>query len=155
MAANRVSVFDDELTAAGGKLAPEAIGNVSDAVVQFTRVEGYTTFLAEYAFVDGNIIIHFFPPREAYTQVMGHPKLTEEFALAWQRKFPMILSPTAEGYFKATLPVLSAQYIPEMQSWYMRAGGFALRLDPDAFVLAFFAKLDQEIDRATGGASWA
>jgi hypothetical protein len=122
------------------------VAGVPDAVVQFTKVEEYTSFLAEYADVDGNFIIHFFPPKEAYSSSSGSPKVSQEFILWWQRKFPEILSPAAEGYFKATRPTLTAQYIPEMQSWWMRAGGFARRLGAKEFVEGFFAELDRQVD---------
>jgi hypothetical protein len=127
---------------------PVAVANVLDATVKFTKVEEYTTFLAEYAFVDGDIIIHFFPPREQYVQVGDGFKMIEEHLLRWQRAFPQVLSPVAEHYFKATLPVIMAQYIVEMTSWYFKAGGFARQLDPESFVLKFFAQLDQAIDAA-------
>lgn len=133
--------------------AAQDIASVPDAVVKFTKVEGYTTFLAEYAAVDGNFIIHFFPPMEAFTPVGGKPVLNRDFMLWWQSKFPEILSPAAEDYFKATLPTLQAQYVPEMQSWWMRAGGFARRLGASAFVEGFFASLDQRIDAASSASA--
>jgi hypothetical protein len=134
--------------AAAGMDEPTALGNVKNAVVQFTQVTEYTTFLAEYAFLDGNIIVHFFPPMEAYTGTGDSRRVVEEYLLYWQRRFPLVLSPVAEGYFKATLPVISATYTHEMQSWFFKAGGFANRLDPDGFVLGFFEQLDAALDRA-------
>lgn len=141
-------VFAQMRRAAGGKDEPVALGNVLDAVVKFTQVADYTTFLAEYAFLDGNIIVHFFPPFEAYVGTGEARRVLEEYSLYWQRQFPVVLSPVAENYFKATRPVLIAQYVREMQSWYLRAGGFANRLDPDAFILGFFAALDAGLDAA-------
>jgi hypothetical protein len=140
------AVFAQMREAAGGKEEPVALGNVLDAVVKFTQVGDYTTFLAEYAFLDGSIVVHFFPPAEAYAGTGDARKVVEEYLLYWQRKFPLVLSPVAEDYFKATRPVLTAQYITEMQSWYLRAGGFANRLDPDAFILGFFERLDAGLD---------
>jgi len=132
----------------GNKLEglPEFISGVTDAVISFTKVENYTTFVAEYAFIDGDIIIHFFPPKEYYTQINGVYKILDECLLIWKRKFPQVLSPSAEKYFLVSLPVIMAQYIPEMTSWYFKASGFARRVDPDAFVLHFLSFLDKSLD---------
>lgn len=127
---------------------PNAVANVLDATVKFTKVEDYTTFLAEYAFIDGDIVVHFFLPREYYVQVADGYKPLDERLIWWQRAFPQVLSPVAEKYFAATFPVLMAQYVPEMTSWYFKAGGYARRLDPEAFLLQFFSYLDQAIDVA-------
>jgi hypothetical protein len=140
-------MFEQERQQAGGKDAPVAVGNVLDAVVKFTQVEQYTTFLSEYAFVDGDIVVHFFPSKEEYIEVAGRHRVREEFLLIWQRLFPEVLSPVAETYFKATLPIISAQYIPEMTSWYFRAGGFARHLHAEEFILRFFERLDDALDR--------
>jgi hypothetical protein len=40
-----------------------------------------------------------------------------------------------------------------MASWWMRAGGFAHRLDAEGFILGFFAKLDQALDAADAAAA--
>jgi len=140
-------LFNQERVAAGGKDAPVAVGNVLNAVVKFIQVEQYTTFLAEYAFLDGDIIVHFFPAKEEYIEVAGKHRVREESLLRWQRLFPEVLSPVAEAYFRATLPRISAQYVPEMTSWYFRAGGFANLLNADNFILTFFERLDDALDR--------
>lgn len=146
-----MDVFKEEAEQAGSS-APTAIGNVADAVVQFTKVELYNTFLAEYAFLDGDIVLHFFPPREAFTEVNGQLQLPLEQLHKWQQFFPAVLSPVAEEYFQATKPVVVAQYIPEMTSWWMRCGGFASRLGPDDFILKFLEKLDAALDAASARA---
>jgi len=122
--------------------------NVSNATVKFTQVEDYTTFLAEYAFIDGDIVVHLFPPIEQYVKTDNGARLLEEHLLRWQRSFPLVLSPVAEKYFAATRPVLMAQYVPEMTSWYFKAGGFARTLSPKELVLGFFARLDEAVDAA-------
>lgn len=139
-------IAEQEKQAAGGKEAPVAIGNVLDAVVKFDKVEQYTTFLAEYALLDGDIVVHFFPAQEEYIEVAGRHRVRDEFLLRWQRLFPEVLSPVAEKYFGATLPVISAQYVPEMTSWYFRAGGYANRLNATEFILKFFEHLDDALD---------
>lgn len=122
------------------------LGGVKDAVIDFKKVEGYTTFLAEYAFTDGDIVVHFFPPREAYIFHNDRHRLSEESLLLWQRKFPQVLSPTAEEFFQATAPVLKAAYTAEMFSWWFKAAGFANRLEPEAYLLRFFDRLDAALD---------
>lgn len=121
---------------------------VKDAVVQFTSVENYTTFLAEFAFVGADIVVHFFPVKEAYMAVGDRRRVSNDYLLYWQRHFPQVLSPVAEEYFHATKPVLVAQYIPEMTSWFMRAGGFVSQLNPTEFIVRFFEKLDDALERA-------
>jgi len=127
-------------SASAGADAPAAIGNVADAVVSFIKVEDYTTFVAEYAFIDGNIVLHFFHSRETWNR---DDKWHVTYFLDM---FPSVLSQVAEAYFEATKPRIVAQYTPEMTSWYMRANGFAVRLDPDGFVRRFLSKLDVALD---------
>lgn len=126
------------------------IGGVSDAVLKFTKVENFTTFLAEYVLSDGSIIVHFFPPREAYELSLStqQPRVTAEFLRMWKKKFPLVLSPTAENYFLATYPVLAATYVEEMTSWWMRIGGYAGRTDVDEVIMRFFETLDAALDAA-------
>lgn len=153
--ANRVNpsetaeVFSKFRAQAGGIDVDADISNIDKAVIQFTKVEQFTTFMAEYAFVDGNIVVHFFPPREAYVVSMTtqQPKVSVDFLRYWQRTFPQVLSPVAEAFFKATMPIISATYVAEMTSWWMRANGFANGLEPDQLILNFFAELDAALDR--------
>jgi hypothetical protein len=140
-------IADAERAAAGGRAAPELIGNVRDAVIQFKEVRGYTTFLAEYATVDENFIVHFFPAKERYvSNGRGSMVVHGEALVKWQRTFPEVLDSVAQAYFNATAPRLQAVYTAEMFSWYFKAAGFAARLDPDGFILGFFEKLDAALD---------
>lgn len=145
------SVFAQEKEAAGGVDMPVLIGSVKEAVVNFTRVDKFTTFLAEFAVVGDDLVFHFFPPREKYVSVPGTDKLRVDhsFLPLWQRKFPEVLSPVAESYFRATKPRLVAQYAPEFTSWWMRAGGFAQRLDPAGYSTLFLSTLDAALDAAS------
>lgn len=126
------------------------IGGVVDAVIKFTKVEKYTTFLAEFAVSDGAIIVHFFPPREAYelSLTTQQPRVTAEYLRYWKMKFPQVLSPVAESYFMASPPLLVATYVEEMTSWWMRAGGFATRTDAESVIKIFFDVLDVALDAA-------
>jgi len=129
---------------------PTAIGNVADAVVKFKQVEDFTTFLAEYTLLGDDIVIHFFPPREAYvlSNLTQEPAVPAEYLRYWKRKFPEVLSPVAERVFMATAPIITAMYIEEMTSWWMRANGYATRLEPDELIRLFFVELDRSLDAA-------
>ena len=125
------------------------IGNVRNAVVGdpekgLTKVEDYTTFLAEYTFLEGDIIVHFFQTKEI-AKAEGKDRY-------WLRIFPPVMSDTAEEYFQATKPRIFAEYVPEMTSWYMRCHGFANRLDPAGYILDFFEKLDDALEAAVKNA---
>lgn len=133
----------DDLQAAAGTV----FGGVADAVIKFTEVKGFTTFLAEYAVQDGSYIVHFFPPRERYVSSgNGKMQVHGEFLVKWQRTFPQVLSPTAERYFGATAPRLQAAYTAEMFSWWLKCSSFAERLDPDGYIMKFFEELDSALD---------
>jgi len=126
------------------------IGGVADAVLKFTKVERYTTFLAEFVVSDGSIIVHFFPPREAYELSLStqQPRVNAEFLRYWKTKFPEVLSPVASSYFMAAPPVLVATYVEEMTSWWMRVGGFSNRNDAESVINMFFDVLDAALDAA-------
>lgn len=131
---------------AGGADIPDYIGNVQDAVIKFTQVKSFTTFLAEYAIQGGDYIVHFFPPKERYVHTNGKYQVHGPFLVKWQRTFPAVLSPCAETYFGATQPRLQAAYTAEMFSWWLKAAGFAERLGPEDYILRFFEKLDADLD---------
>lgn len=122
------SVISDKVTAE----------SVSNAVPKFTQIDCFDTFKAEYVIQNGNYIIHFFLREEGN-------KITEG---GWATLFPSILSPVAEEYFQATKPRIVAIYVPELKSWYMKANGFAHRLDADEFIDRFFEKLDAALDQS-------
>lgn len=142
------AVFRAAREQAGSVNLDADMGGLNDAVIKFTKVEKFTTFLAEYAFVDGDIVVHLYPPMEQFetSLVNNAPRVSAEYLRFWKRSFPQVLSPVAEGYFKISQPTLRAAYVEEMTSWWMRAGGFATRLDPDGFILRFFEVLDHALD---------
>lgn len=143
-------IAEAERRQAGGAAAPELIGNVKDAVVNFTQIKDFTTFLAEYAIIDGSYVLHFFPPRERYVHTgNGRYQVHGEFLIKWQRKFPAVLDPVAQEYFQATAPRLQAMYTAEMFSWWFKATGLAERFDPAGFILKFLEKLDSALDAAS------
>ena len=118
--------------------SPDIYG-VENAVPKFFKVDIYTTFTAEWAAIDGDFVIHFFLPSD---QVLpggsdGH---------YWQTLFPQVLSDSAESFFSATKPRITAQYTPELSSWFFKARGFALVLNQSDFLAGFFAALDSSLD---------
>lgn len=147
--ADGVGVFQGAMKQMGVSQLDD-FNDVGSAVPVFTKVENFTTFWAEYAFIDGNIIVHFFPPPEEYERhsATGRMSVKSEFIRRWTQKFPLVLSPTAEKYFNATRPVLEATYVAEMTSWWLRAGGYANRLAPEEFLRGFFVALDANLDAA-------
>lgn len=149
--AEAARIAEMEREQAGGVDIPLGVGGVKDAVIQFTEVNDYTTFAAEYSLVGGDIIVHFFPPAEQYELLPdGKRRARMQYLNWWRTGFAQVLDRAAQDYFRATAPILSAEYIPEMTSWWLRAGGFARRLDPAGFTERFFAHLDQQIEAAVG-----
>lgn len=112
--------------------------------LMFIAIDGYTTFRAEMAITEGDIVFHFYPTDE----VQKLPKANHY----WRELFPNALSAVSEEYFKVTFPRLKAAYTEEKASWWMRAFGFGKLLDPHKFAYRFFdvldAALDGEMDKA-------
>lgn len=148
--AETAAVFSRLRAQVGAHNIDADIGGIAEAVITFEKVEKFTTFMAEFAVRDGAIIVHFFPPREAHEVSLAthEPRVTAEFLRFWKKKFPWILSPVAENFFKAGPPLLTATYIEEMTSWYMRVGGYAGRDDAADVIMRFFEVLDSAVDAA-------
>lgn len=106
--------------------------------IRFQVVDSYTTFAAEYAVSDGDIIFHFYPTLEV--QKLAEPKKY------WLEKFPETLDRVAQEHFQAQFPRLKAAYTEEKASWWMRAFGFGMVLEPHQLTHNFFDKLDQTLD---------
>lgn len=119
-----------------------AADDLARAVPKFTQVLDFTTFDAEYIVEGGaDFVLHFFPSADWRARPL---KECEKY---WLQTFPQVLSDTAEDYFEATKPRVTAEYIHEVTSWYMRCRGFAQRLAPDAFIQQFLAVLDEGLER--------
>lgn len=112
--------------------------------IDYTPVQDYTNFDAEYAMVGDDIIVHLFHPHDR--------KLP--YAI-WRGKLPQILSDFAEKFWEATRPRLVAAYTHEEQSawcpseidsYWFKACGFANQGDPEARVLKFLEGLDEALD---------
>jgi hypothetical protein len=119
------------LNSMGGDFA-----NVADAVPKFKKITDFTTFSAEYALIDNNIVIHFFETPE-------YPITNNSY---WMDTFPSVLSAFAQKYFNATSPRLVAKYTEELNSWFFKAQGYGHLLDPDVYVHTFLDQLDESLD---------
>lgn len=127
--------------------APEILAKQDEqpvAAIQFTPVNTHTTFRAEWG-VDGNdIVFHFFLP----------PELENASSAAvqkyWENDFPHALDAVAREYFKADFPRLKAARVKEydIDSWWLRANGFADTIDAAGRCRLFFDKLDAALDQA-------
>ena len=119
--------------------------------VFFTKVDRFTTFLAEYTFQGKDIILHFFPSDELHQSPRARP--------FWLEVFPRVLDPVSREAFGAEPPRLEAQFIemaipsfvPVDQakttpSWWFCAHGFTDVLDPHGLVERFLSSLDRALD---------
>jgi hypothetical protein len=126
----------------------EAQGNSSMPVLSlhFIEVPDYTTFHAKFAIDNGDIVFQFFLSPELKSWSAPSQK---KF---WGEVFPACLEATAKAHFNADYPRLKAQHIyePDMElnSWWFRAYGFGLLLDPHKLSLKFLELLDGALDAA-------
>jgi hypothetical protein len=117
-----------------------AEGDLPVLPLTFIAIDGYTTFRAEFAITEGDLVFHFFVTDEV--QALQSPKKY------WHELFPQALSDVADKHFNVTFPRLKAAYTPEQASWWMRAVGFGKVLDPHRFSYKFFDALDSALDAA-------
>jgi hypothetical protein len=108
--------------------------------LQFVPVLDYTTFAAEIAVSDGDIIYHFFVTDEV--NKLASPKTY------WHETFSAALEKVAQVYFKAKSPRLKAAYTEEKASWWLRAYGFGRVLHPHKLARGLLVELDKELDSA-------
>ena len=109
------------------------------------KQEMYSNFRVEYAFNDGVFVVHFFVHPQAIRQ---WPESSLEHW--WQNDFARTMSDVAQQHFQATLPRIIAKYTMETASWWFRAQGYGYLLDPEGFLLAFFALLDETLPTVDG-----
>lgn len=111
--------------------------------MQFTGVNDYTTFRAEYGVKDeDNLVFHFFATEEI-NQLPNPWKY-------WKETFPEVLQKVAVPFFKSGPPALRAAYTEELASWWMQADGAAGKvLDAHHFARRFLQELDKELDDAS------
>lgn len=112
------------------------------APIVFHQVDEYPNFKAEFALTDGDIVFHFF--MSDATKELLFSKRRE----MWEDLFPEQLQHTAREAFRADYPRLKAQHVREFEidSWWLRAYGFAHVPDPRALVQRFLAGLDTALE---------
>ena len=116
------------------------------AALQFVKVSDFTTFDAQFAITEGDIVVQFFfsPEIKAWAP--------QQQIAYWGKVFPSALEPAAKKTFNADFPRLKAQHIYEpdlgINSWWFRAYGFGHLLDPHKLVYAFLEELDRGLDTA-------
>jgi hypothetical protein len=121
--------------------------NIREGVPRFTKVDDFTTFLAEYTLIDENLVIHFFGTQE-------HPvDQSPRGESYWQSLFPDCLNTVGQSYFQATAPRLTAKYTAELHSWFFKAQQYAHLLDLAGFVRGFLEALDRELEAGSTKAS--
>lgn len=114
--------------------------NLEAAPLQFVVNDQHSTFIAEVAIVQDDLVFHFFLPKHLADLSGG----SAEYQRYWKKVFPETLDAVAQEYFKAGPPRLRAAHVNELgiDSWWLRAYGFGAQvLDPDTFVQRFYAKL--------------
>ena len=133
--------------------ASTAFEGLPDAVPAFKTGEGSTrSFAAEYALIDGNIIIHFFLPVHAKAGSFDKQpmEVREKWMAYWLQRFPIHLDRIARSYFEAEAPRLKAKYTEEVASWWFKADNYGHLLSIDLFVAGFFSQLDASLQRPDG-----
>lgn len=113
------------------------LGSIASGIPQLKTVDNYTTFKAEYALHDGNLVFHFYPPK-------SHSQ--RDVSSYWTQVFPTVLDRVAQEVFEATAPRLQAKYTVEFQSWWLRALSYDHLVDVQAFVTRFLDALDAGLD---------
>jgi len=120
----------------------QAEGDLPVLPLQFIPITEYTTFRAELAIADGDLIFHFYVTAEVNVRQAPTP------LKYWMELFPAVLESMAKTYFNADFPRLKAAYTEEHASWWFRAFGFGHVLDPHKFAYDFLEKLDAALDEA-------
>jgi hypothetical protein len=113
----------------------------------FSDVTEYTTFRAELAVTEGDLVFHFYPTPAAHALKQPTP------LQYWTELFPECLDRVARQYFNADESRLSAAYTEEMASWWLRGFGFGHVLEPQKFAYGFLAALDAALDGAITSAA--
>jgi hypothetical protein len=126
-------------------VASEQVAELPVLPLTFIPIKDYTTYAAELAVTEGDLVFHFYVTDEINALPDPHKY--------WLEIFPEVLERTAKEYFKAEFPRLKAAYTEEKASWWLRAFGFGLVLDPHKFSYQFLDALDRALDGATAKAT--
>jgi hypothetical protein len=106
--------------------------------IQFIPIREYTTFAAEVAVTDGDLVYHFYVTDEV--NALSQPNKY------WLETFPRVLDQVARAYFNAEFPSLKAAYTEEKASWWLRAFGFGMVLNPHKRAYGLFDLLDAALE---------
>ena len=121
---------------------------VAAAVPKFTDVE-FPAFRGRYAFIEGNIVIHFFLPSGVGDLRKADATTQRRWEAYWLETFPARLDAVAKVHFQADKRRLAAKYTEELASWWFRARGYGDSLNPKGLTESFLKKLDEALP-ATG-----
>jgi len=110
--------------------------------LHFLDITDYTTFRAELAVTEGDLVFHFYPTNEVHALKRPTPMAY------WSELFPAALETVAQKYFDANESRLKAAYTEEQASWWLRAFGFGHVLDPHKLAYGFLEALDAALDGA-------
>jgi len=136
-------MLDEQFVAVGD--AAEVFGSAASAfgatAPTFIPAEGYTTFRAEYAEIDSDLVFHFFATPEIN-------KLPDPWRY-WRESFPDGLQRVATEHFGDGYPRIKAAYSDDLASWWLRASHYDHILDLKEYARRFLAKLDAVLDATT------
>lgn len=119
-------------------------------VVHFIPITEYTTFRADLAVTEGDLVFHFYVTPEVNGRASPSP---QAYWLGNTCIFANTLAVVAAEYFNAGYPRLKACYTEEFASWWLRAAGFGQKLDPHKFAYDFLERLDAALDAAISKAA--
>lgn len=123
------------------RASSESYGISEKAIPKFTQVKDYTTFRAEHAIIDDDVVIHFFKPDQV--------KVSDDY---WKVQFADALSTVAQVHFQAAYPRLAAKFTEDdgignkIDSWWFRARNYVHILNIDHYLEKFFDALDTVMD---------
>lgn len=126
----------------------DALSDLPLPTLEFTKVDEYTTFRAEFAVDANDLVFHFFLPPELEEALTRGPAIKQRVEKYWEDGFARTLDVVARDYFSAEYPQLRAAHVKEygINSWWLRADGMANVPDPDGRCRRFIEKLDQALD---------
>lgn len=111
------------------------------AALEFTKVNDYTTFRAEFTVKnESNLVFHFYATPEV--------NLQKQPWHYWKTVFPRVLEEVAVPFFRSSPPDLRAAFTEELASWWLQADGAAGKvLSADHFARKFLERLDEELEK--------
>lgn len=133
-------------------IAAKQIGRNEDvqgiAAIEFSQIREYTTYEGEFAVKDGDLVFHF----SRTAEVLAKPGTERE--AYWKTTFPTCLERVAKEVFECDYPRIQGQFIHEpslgiVESWWFKADGFGMLLEPHKKAYVFLDALDKALDEAS------